>query len=220
MNRKLCLILVTILAIGLTGCAPIMMGMFGMKIPILLDEKNIYKLAEKYDVPVANCYDLDTNYIAYFKTIDTARYHAQIKNHYQPMQALYYKNTGYLQSFHVNCWAGGFPNLHWDRDNILATFPPLEQAPLDSILPLDSLLKYAKPLSQTQDFAVSDYDYIVVVFWNRWLGKQSKRLIHFIQENCKLAKNQKVKLIYVNNDNLYANIYNKEAEENRKKSGK
>jgi hypothetical protein len=220
MNRKLCLILVTILTIGLTGCAPIMMGMFGFKMPKPLNEKDIYKLAKKYDVPVADCYDLDTNYIWYFKNMDTARYHAQIKNHYQPMQALYYKNTGYLQSFHVNCWAGGFPNLHWDRDNILAIFPPLEQAPIYSILPLDSLLKYMKPLSQTHKFAASDYDYIVVVFWNRMIGKQSKRLIHFIQENCKLAKKEKVKLIYVNNDNFFANGYNKETEENKKKSGK
>jgi thiol-disulfide isomerase/thioredoxin len=214
------LILVTILAIGLTGCAPIMMSMFGFKMPKPLNEKDIYKLAEKYKVPLADCYDLDTNYIWYFKTVDTTRLKENIKNHLQPMQALYYKNTGYLQSFHVNCWASGFPNLRWDRDSILATFPPLEQAPIDSILPLDSLLKYMKPLSQTQKFAVSDYDYIVVIFWNRWIGKQSKRLIHFIQENCKLAKNEKVKIIYVNNDNFFANGYNKEVEENRKKSGK
>ncbi|MEI6091925.1 MAG: hypothetical protein WCR42_15835 [bacterium] len=123
MKRKFCLILVTILAIGLTGCAPIMMGMFGFKMPKPLNEKDIYKLAEKYKVPVADCYDLDTNYIWYFKNLDTARYHYQIKNHCQPMQALYYKNTGYLQSFHVNCWAGGFPNLHWDRDHIFRNIP-------------------------------------------------------------------------------------------------
>lgn len=102
----------------------------------------------------------------------------------------------------------------------LETFPPLEQAPIDSILPLDSLLKYIKPLSQTQKFAVIDYDYIVVVFWNRMMGKQSKRLIHFIQENCKLVKKEKVKLIYVNNDNFYAGSFIKETEQSRKKSGK
>jgi hypothetical protein len=220
MKSKFCLILVIVIAIGLTGCKSIMLGMFGYKIPIPLEEKDIYKLAKQYKVPPGDCYNLDTNYIWYFKTIDTTRFKENIKNHYQPMQALYYKNTGYLQSFHINCWAGGFPNLRWDRDNILARFPPLEQAPVDSILPLDSLLKYLKPLSLTQKFVISDYDYIVVVFWNRMMGKQSKRLIHFIQENCKLAKAEKVKLIYVNNDNFFANGYNKDTEENRKKSGK
>jgi hypothetical protein len=36
------------------------------------------------------------------------------------------------------------------------------------------------------------------------MGRQSKRLIHFVQENSKLAKDYKVKIIYVNTDNIFA----------------
>jgi hypothetical protein len=36
------------------------------------------------------------------------------------------------------------------------------------------------------------------------MGRQSKRLIHFVQENSKLEKEKKVKIIYANNDNIYA----------------
>jgi len=186
-----------------------MFSIAGMKVPVQLSEKKIYKWAKKYDVPLADCYQLDTNFIWHIKSLDTTHHKENIKNHYQPLQAHYFNKTGYLQSFHINCGAGGYPNLNWDRDSILAFFPPREQTPLDSLFPRDTLMKFLIPLSQTQKFNVANYDYIVVVFWNRWMSKQSPRLIHFIQENCKLAKDEKVKIIYVNNDNVFAYMFEK-----------
>ncbi len=38
------------------------------------------------------------------------------------------------------------------------------------------------------------------------MGRQSKRLIHFVQENYKLAKDFNVKIIYVNTDNVFASF--------------
>jgi len=35
------------------------------------------------------------------------------------------------------------------------------------------------------------------------MGRQSKRLIHFVQENSKLAKEYNVKIINVNTDNIF-----------------
>ncbi len=119
-------------------------------------------------------------------------------------KVLYYDKTGQLESFQINCYAGGFPNLDWKRDSIFETFPPQEQAPIDSILPLDLQKKYFQPLSQTNSFSIEYYDYIVIVFWNRLMGRQSKRLIKYVQENIKLARNYKVKIIYVNTDNVFA----------------
>ncbi|MEI6091639.1 MAG: hypothetical protein WCR42_14380 [bacterium] len=208
-KKQLILISVLIVCFSLTGCTSFMLWTMGMRLPKPLNEKQIYKYAKKYDVPLTDCYDLDTNYVYSLKNIDTTRYKESRKSHIQPLQALYYYNTGYLQSFHINCYAQGWPDLKWDRDGILATFPPLQQAPIDSLLPLDSLIRYIKPLSKTVKFDVKDYDYIVVVFWNRWWVKNSERLIHFIQGNCKLTTNQKVKIIYVNNDNMFAYIVKK-----------
>ena len=54
--------------------------------------------------------------------------------------------------------------------------------------------------------SIENYDYIVFVYWNRFMGRQSKRLIHFVQENYKLAKDFNVKIIYVNTDNVFASF--------------
>jgi hypothetical protein len=65
-------------------------------------------------------------------------------------------------------------------------------------------MKYLKPIFENSKLSVDGYDYIVIVYWNRFMGRQSKRLIHFVQENSKLQKDKKVKIIYVNNDNIFA----------------
>lgn len=84
------------------------------------------------------------------------------------------------------------------------TFPPMQMAPIDSLVNLETHLKYFKPLSQTSNFSTQNYNYVVVVFWNRFMGRQSKRLIRFVQENINLGIKEKVKIIYVNNDNYFS----------------
>mgnify|MGYP000858766587 FL=1 len=175
-----------------------------MKKTKTVDEKTITRYSQKYNIPTADSYELDTAYFSYLFSLDTVKYKSQIKNHYQPLQALYYDNLGYLKSFQVNCYAGGFPNLKWDRNEIMTSFPPRQQAPIDSIVSLETQMKYIKPLSQTSKLSVDNYDYIVIVYWNRFMGRQSKRLIHFVQENSKLEKEIKVKIIYANTDNIFA----------------
>ena len=189
---------------GLTSCTSIFTGLYGMKKTKTVDEKTITRYSQKYNIPTADSYELDTAYFSYLFSLDTVKYKSQIKNHYQPLQALYYDNLGYLKSFQVNCYAGGFPNLKWDRNEIMTSFPPRQQAPIDSIVSLETQMKYIKPLSQTSKLSVDNYDYIVIVYWNRFMGRQSKRLIHFVQENSKLEKEIKVKIIYANTDNIFA----------------
>jgi hypothetical protein len=58
-------------------------------------------------------------------------------------------------------------------------------------------------LVQTETFLAKDYNYVVVVFWSRVMGRQSKRLIKFVQKNALLAKEQKVKIIYANVDGIF-----------------
>jgi len=201
MNRhlsKLTLITLTFV-FGLTGCSSIFTGLYGIKKTKIVDEKTVVRYAKKYNIPSADNYELDTAYFSYLFSLDTTKYKSQIKNHYQPLQALYYDNSGHLKSFQVNCYAGGFPNLKWDRNEIMTTFPPKQQAPIDSIVSLETQMKYLKPKLSTES-----YDYIVIVYWNRFMGRQSKRLIRFVQKNIKLENEKKVKLIYANTDNIFA----------------
>ncbi len=174
-----------------------------MKKTKIVDENTIARFAEKYNIPASNNYEIDTAYFSYLFSLDTTQFKEEIKNHYQPLQALYYDNSGELKSFQVNCYAGGFPNLQWDRNEIMTTFPPKQQAPIDSIIPLETHLKYLKPLSQTEKIQTDNYDYIVIVHWNRFMGRQSKRLIRFVQDNRKTASDKNVKIIYANTDNLF-----------------
>jgi hypothetical protein len=196
--------LVLTLALGLSSCSSIILGLYGMKDSRTVNEETIIRYSEKYNIPQADNYELDTSYVTFLFSLNTTKFKEQVKNHYQPLQSLYYDKSGQLKSFQVNCYTGGFPNLNWYRDNVLATFPPPQQAPLDSIVSLDSQFKYLQLLSKTNKFSVDNYDYIVIVYWNRFMGRQSKRLIHFVQDNHKLAGDKKVKIIYVNTDNIFA----------------
>ena len=40
------------------------------------------------------------------------------------------------------------------------------------------------------------------------MGRQSKRLIHLVQENSLLAGDKKVKIIYANTDNIFGSADN------------
>ena len=216
-NKLLIVQISTLILLGMTSCSSIFTGLYGMKKVGTVDEKTIIHYSKKYNIPLTDSYELDTAYITFLTSLDTSQYKQEIKNHYQPLQVLYYDKTTQLQSFQVNCYAGGFPNLKWDRNEILATFPPQQQAPLDSIVPLETQMNYLNPLSKTVKKSIDSYDYIVIVYWNRFMGRQSKRLIRFVQENYKLAKDYKVKIIYVNTDNIFAltDIEKKEIESSR-----
>ncbi len=188
---------------GFMACSPIIQGLYGIKNPKKIDDQTIVVFAKKYNIPLTDNYKIDSTYMGFLSSLDTIRYKNQVKNHYQPLQAMYYNRNGQLESFQINCYSGGFPNLNWDRDSIMMVFPPQEQAPTDSILPLYRQLEYINPLSHTSNFLIEDYDYIIIVFWNRFMGRQSKRLIRVIQENSKLAGDSRVKIIYVNNDDIF-----------------
>ncbi|HLP94902.1 MAG TPA: hypothetical protein VK168_12745 [Saprospiraceae bacterium] len=205
MNRPLPILTVIILtsSLGLTGCSFILTGLYGTKKIKAVDEKAIIRYAKKYNIPPSNSYELDTAYFSYLFSLDTTNYTSQIKNHSQPLQALYYDHSGHLKSFQVNCFAGGFPNLKWDRNETMSIFPPKQQAPIDSIVSLETQMKYLKPHSQSAKIATAGYDYIVIVYWSRFMGRQSKRLIRFVQANSKLETEKKIKIIYVNNDNIF-----------------
>ena len=207
--------LYTILLI--TGCSPIM-GIYGIRTPKELSEKRIYNHSNRLSIPENEVYQLDTSYYSFLLSLDTIKDDTlssdellqekrniknQIKNHYQPLQALYFNKFGQLVSFQINCYAGGFPNLEWDRDSILTSFPPKVQAPLDSLVADSTLLRYLLPMSNSSEVTIGESDYVIFVFWCKFMGRQNKRFIRFIQENNKLSAENNVKFVYINVDNFY-----------------
>lgn len=129
---------------------------------------------------------------------------ALIKNHLQPLQASYYNKEGELISFHVNCYAPGFPNLNWNYKNAMETFPPRTQTPADTLLNLARHLKYLKSNIKEQTEEEPGYDYFIIVNWAGFLKKQSTGLINAVNKNVKLnVENKRVKIIFVCSDNVF-----------------
>lgn len=195
----------SIVCIGIfSSCSSLLTSLYGIHTPKPVNEKEITKYASKFNIPLAQSYVIDLSYKNYLNTFDTLKYKYQINNHYQPLQALYYNKEGTLVSFQINCYAGGFPNLNWNRNGAFEIFPPKKQAPIDSILPLETQLKFINALAESAKIDVLNSDYAIFVYWNKYMERQSKRLIRYVQKNALLEKNRVIKIIYINNDNLYA----------------
>ncbi|MHC8948980.1 hypothetical protein [Sphingobacterium hungaricum] len=190
-----------------SSCSKILISMYGVKNSKHFTEKELIAWAKDYNIPQEDVFTLDSSYFSFLKNIDTLEvenHHSYVSDRSQPLQALYYDEKGDLVSYQINCYAGGFPNLKWNRNGNFETFTPKIQAPLDSTLTLKKHLAFFNKVSTSKIVSPDDYDYVVVVYWNRFMGRQSKRLIRYVQENAKLSKNKSVKIIYVNNDQIYA----------------
>lgn len=194
------------LLLTLTSCSSLLTGVYGIHKVHATNDLRIQEHSNKYKIPVEDSYVLDSNYITFLRSLDALRYQEQIKNHYQPLQALYYDSSGQLCSFQINCYAGGIPNLRWRRNHIMSVFPPAVQAPLDSILPLARHLQFLRPLDHKTKISAGQFDTTIIVYWSLFMGRQSKRLIRTVRENSKLAINKNIKIIYVNTDNFFANL--------------
>ena len=151
---------------------------------------------------------LDTNYMRYLFSFDTSKYADQIKNHYQPIQAAYYNKGGQLVSFHINCYAGlGVENkddLNWNQQDAFAEFVPKTVAPLDSILPLSKHLQFLKTFDNKDidTTGFSAFNYTVIIHWGKkWRPRDCQNLFDIVKKNASKVKDEKVNVLYVNNDN-------------------
>ncbi|HRI00159.1 MAG TPA: hypothetical protein PK006_03830 [Saprospiraceae bacterium] len=189
--------------LSLCSCTQLLYSVYGIKQMESLTEYDIIKLTKKYNIPTNDSYALNKNFLKLLKQIEDSLNTENIKNHYQPLQAIYYDQNRNMCSYYVNCYAGGFPNLKWNRKHSLEFFPPTTQAPIDSIISLDQFIQYFQILDPSQQAPTIESEYIILVFWSRFMGRQSKRFIRLIQHNASLGRNHKIKIIYVNNDNMF-----------------
>lgn len=192
----------------MSSCSTVFKSVYGLKDPKPLNKSELIKQADKLDIPESDLYELDKSYLKFIYSKNDLD-DDDIKYRTQPLQVMYYDKTGKLLSHHVNCLATGFPKLNWNVDNNFEYFVPESQAPLNQSLPSKQLIKYFKPLNHNNDLNIQDYHYLVIIFYNDFMRKQSKHLIKSVKDNLKLNEtNESVKVIYVNNDNFFSNLNN------------
>lgn len=195
-------ILLIILVPLLNGCGKMM----GLKKIKPLPETAISKTAAAFGIPATDSYVLDSSSLHILKEL-YADNPKSLNDHLQPLQAIYYSAKNSFQfpdSWQINCYTGGFPNLKWNREGRMEQFPPAPQAPLDSLLSLKKRMEFLRPVTGVVPFNSISYDHIVVVYWNRFMGRQSANLIKTVQQNATLSGDKRIKIIYVNNDNLFS----------------
>lgn len=171
-------------------------AIIGLKSPKVVNSSNIKTFEQAYDI--------SESYVAehaYLKSISFIKDSALKQRHAQPLQALYYNSKGENVVTIVNCNVPGGLNLNWNFNNILSVFPPNYPDYKDSIH-LPQLLSACSIDPKKINF--QDYDYTVLLFWNQYMGRQTKHFLKEFRENLSKTGTQKVLTLYINNDNFFA----------------
>ncbi len=197
------LILGILLLSSLQSCNSILLGVMGIKKPTVLTPEEILVHGEVYGIPRSESYEMDSSYFSVAAALDTIRYKRDQKNLMQPLQALYFDASGSLISYSVNCSVGGFPNLKWNRYGAFDQFPAAKSVELDTMNTLNNHLLHINPLNNAPFPDLRTYDYTVLVYWCRFMGRQSKRLVRIVQDNVRLGEGKKIMVLYVNTDNFW-----------------
>jgi hypothetical protein len=177
----------------------------GMKKPHVPTDEEFYRFGEKWNMSIYFQQTLLPSYIDEIEKIDSIN-PKLAKDLLQPIQAMYFDASGKLISYHINCYAGGYPNLNWNRNGNFDVFPAKTQAPCDSLMTLSWLLAHLKPV-EYPCVKMKDLDYTVVVFWSSWTGRQSRHLVEYVQKNLKLAsKETRIQIMYVNTDEVFTKL--------------
>jgi len=185
--------------------------MYGMKASKEYSPSEIQKVARHYKIEPAGLYLLQNSYNDYFDSIgvlygyrpnscDTSQV---MKHHYQPLQVLFFDQTGKLVAFHNNCYTGGFPNLKWNRKGTFDSIPARAVIPLDTLLKFNTLIRFLRTSSGLNPDmqSLEKREYMIAVFWTTFMGRQSKRLIRVMQD--KYSDKRDVGILYINADIMF-----------------
>jgi hypothetical protein len=187
-------ILVIILFLN-SGCA----AFYGVKeIDYSKYDIQVNEFINQYsNIDLFNC-RLDSNF--YFK-IRQLNYSRQvIKDLNQPLQVFYFYGDS-LISYHVNCNAGGFPNLRWNKNGDFNFFPPINQKDVLDFTKEDRLniANNIKCQSASVMKNGKDVTYRIYVFYTLTIKRQSKLLINQVLSNLKMC-NEDYELYLINID--------------------
>ncbi|MEZ5033528.1 MAG: hypothetical protein R2796_00915 [Chitinophagaceae bacterium] len=197
-----------LLWIFFVGCQRVMMLAYGIKQPKYLDKKEVQQKNEALKNDPYHSFILKRTFFAQIETRDTlhdkkiVKCSPMISKYEQPLQVLYFNDSGELVSFHNNCNAGGFPKLNWNNNHQFDKFIPKTSIPLsDSIISFRLIVSNLDPLYNQH--GVPENGIKVVVFWSAFMFKQSKALIKTVKKNLGLDESHLAQIIYVNTDNCF-----------------
>lgn len=190
------------------GCTKVLTSAYGVTTPRLLSQEQISLKQKELGITDNDAFSLDKKYFYALQRKDTMqplfgkKCSPMISKYLQPLQVMYFDESGKLVSFHNNCYAGGFPILNWNHDGQFDTFVPATTIALtDTALNLYFLLPFLKQINNTGSFHKTKWT--VIVFWCDFMLKQTKELIRTVRENASMDNSNSTSIYYVNVDNCY-----------------
>lgn len=134
-----------------------------------------------------------------------------IKDDLQPVQVRYF-DASYNQIFKiVNCYVDNPISMDWNVNNCFGVFPPkIDFEDLNNDHKnLNFFLEHIYTIDgkKLAPESLPKADYYVIVFWNSFFKRPSRKLIHTIKEYNAKHKDKNAFIMYVNNQN--AQIWSK-----------
>ena len=199
---KICLRFLSVgcLLISFSSC---MRLLYGIKSPHAMQSEEISAKAIKWHIDTAHLYELNQQFLYQLYDWQERGQKTLAKHRHQPLQLIYFNPNGKMVSQHMNCYAQGFPNLRWQRDGRMNTFPPISATAPDSAFDLSMQLQLIRPL-HTVPIPMKASNYTIAIYWNSFMGRQSRRLVRMATKNLKKAGNKPYQLLFINTDNYYA----------------
>lgn len=199
---KINIITIFIISQFLCSCGLLM----GVKKPKELTINEIKSTQKRLQIPDSLSFVLNKTYVQYLKSCPQS----EKKNHLQPLQIIFFNKYMKIQSYFVNCHAQGFPLLNWNRDNILDSFSHKTLTPIDSCISLSSILLNLRGITTISKYenqsVFQNYDFICLIFWNKFMFKQSHNLLNQYRKSLYKNSSLKILTLFINNDNLFYDL--------------
>ena len=125
----------------------------------------------------------------------------------QPLQMRILDRTGQSTMSLVNCDVGGIFKLGWNRLNSFDTFPPnlKDIGKPDTTFNLKVELEKIVPFHNWESKINTDADVVIIIHWTRLTTRYSKDLIQLMNNYKAKFKDESLKIVFVNTDNLFVN---------------
>lgn len=211
--RTLFTIACAILIVSMSSCSlvygRILLGM--KKAKEVSDQKVIEILAANHSIG-DSYYRADSAFALFLSSLNANDVVSRsIKEKYiQPLNAVVFDAAnGGPYAWIANCHGApkGLRNLTWQIDNQLKESPfqvnNLNDRDTLRLPALFSLLDPVRKSSAWELAKITDYDYVAVIFWADFMGRQNENFLQEIHENFRKSES-KIKVLYVNMDGLFA----------------
>jgi hypothetical protein len=187
------------------SCGKIMMGVYGVHNYEGYTIKQVDESARYYGIPQQDAFIMDSLYYQRFGFAKKADIKGKVKDLFQPLQLRVYDLNGKLLSQYANCNVPpGLFNLNWKI--YLDTLPPNPKyvSANDTLrkVNLQTEFEYVRPMYENTRIASPTPKYYVVIYWSRFMGRQSKHFIKQVHKYFAPYKNQ-INYIYINTEPLY-----------------